>query len=61
MPPGKSKCLFRKNDQNHEIKKYQLKAETVKQKYLLRQIDFDLAKRMLSGSESSKSLREFIL
>ena len=45
---------------NHEIKKYQLKAETVKQKYLLRQIDFDLAKRMLSGSESSKSLREFV-
>jgi len=45
---------------NHEIKKYQVKAETVKQKYLLRQIDFDLAKRMLSGSESSKSLREFV-
>jgi len=45
---------------NHEIKKYQLKAENVKQKYLLRQIDFDLAKRMLSGSESSKSLREFV-
>lgn len=45
---------------NYEIKKYQVKAETVKQKYLLRQIDFDLAKRMLSGSESSKSLREFV-
>ena len=45
---------------NHEIKKYQVKTEDVKQKYLLGQIDFDLAKRMLSGSENSKSLREFI-
>ena len=45
---------------NHEIKKYQLKTEEVKQKYLLKQISFDLAKRMLSGSESSKSLREFV-
>lgn len=45
---------------NHEIKKYQVKTEEVKQKYLLGQIDFDLAKRMLSGSENSKSLREFV-
>ena len=45
---------------NHEIKKYQIKSEEVKQKYLLGQIDFDLAKRMLSGSENTKSLREFV-
>ena len=45
---------------NHEIKKYQVKTEEVKQKYLLKQINFDLAKRMLSGSENSKSLREFV-
>ena len=45
---------------NHEIKKYQVKTEDVKQKYLLGQIDFDLAKRMLSGSSNSKSLREFV-
>ena len=45
---------------NHEIKKYQVKTQDVKQKYLLDQIDFDLAKRMLSGSSNSKSLREFV-
>ena len=45
---------------NHEIKKYQLKTEEVKQKYLLKQIDFELAKRMLSGSENTKSIREFV-
>ena len=45
---------------NHEIKKYQVKTQEVKQKYLLGLIDFDLAKRMLSGSENSKSLREFV-
>ena len=45
---------------NHEINKYQLKTQEVKQKYLLKQINFDLAKRMLSGSENSKSLIEFI-
>ena len=45
---------------NHEIKKYHVKTEEVKQKYLLKQIDFELAKRMLSGSESSKSIREFV-
>ena len=45
---------------NHEIKKYQLKTEQVKQKYLLGQIEFDLAKRMLSGSDNSKSLTEFV-
>ena len=45
---------------NHEIKKYQVKTEDVKQKYLLGQIDFNLAKRMLSGSSNSKSLREFV-
>lgn len=45
---------------NHEIKKYQIKSEEVKQKYLLKQIDFTLAKRMLSGSENTKSIREFV-
>ena len=45
---------------NYEISKYRIKIEEVKQKYLLKQIDFDLAKRMLSGSESSKSIREFV-
>lgn len=45
---------------NHEINKYRVKTETVKQKYLLGQIDFDLAKRMLSGKENTKSLREFV-
>ena len=45
---------------NHEIKKYQIKTQEVKQKYLLKQIDFDLAKRMLSGSENTKSIREFV-
>ena len=45
---------------NHEINKYQIKIQEVKQKYLLKQISFDLAKRMLSGSENSKSLMEFI-
>ena len=45
---------------NHEINKYRLKTETVKQKYLLGQIDFSLAKRMLSGTENTKSLREFV-
>lgn len=45
---------------NYEISKYRVKIEEVKQKYLLKQIDFDLAKRMLSGSESSKSILEFI-
>ena len=45
---------------NHEIKKYQVKTEEVKQKYLLKLIDFDLAKRMLSGSENTKSIREFV-
>ena len=43
-----------------EIKKYQVKTEQVKQKYLLGQIEFDLAKRMLSGSDNSKSLTEFV-
>lgn len=45
---------------NHEINKYRVKTETVKQKYLLGQIDFDLAKRMLSGTDNTKSLREFV-
>lgn len=45
---------------NYEIKKYQIKTSEVKQKYLLGQIDFDLARRMLSGSENSKSLVEFV-
>ena len=45
---------------NYEIKKYSLKTEDVKQKYLLGQIDFDLAKRMLSGSNNSRSLIEFV-
>ena len=48
------------NALNHEIKKYQIKSEEVKQKYLLKQIDFTLAKRMLSGSENTKSIREFV-
>ena len=46
---------------NYEIKKYQIKTQEVKQKYLLGQIDFELAKRMLSGSENLKSIREFVL
>ena len=45
---------------NHEINKYRLKTETVKQKYLLGHIDFSLAKRMLSGTENTKSLKEFV-
>ena len=45
---------------NYEIKKYFIKTEDVKQKYLLGQIDFELAKRMLSGSNNSKSLVEFV-
>lgn len=45
---------------NHEIKKYQVKTEEVKQKFLLKQIDFDLARRMLSGSKNTKSIKEFV-
>jgi len=45
---------------NYEINKYHIKSQDVKQKLLLKQIDFELAKRMLSGSDSSKSIREFI-
>lgn len=45
---------------NHEIKKYHVKSQEIKQKYLLKQIDFELAKRMLSGSDNSKSLKEFV-
>jgi len=45
---------------NNEIKKYDVKTKEIKQKYLLRQIGFELAKRMLSGSDNSKGLREFV-
>lgn len=45
---------------NSEIQKYHSKIKEVKHKFLLNQIDFDLAKRMLSGTESLKSVREFI-
>ena len=45
---------------NYEIKKYDLKSKEIKQKYLLKQIDFDLAKRMLSGSDNLKSLKAFV-
>ena len=45
---------------NNEIKKYDVKTKEIKQKYLLGQIGFELAKRMLSGSDNSKGLREFV-
>ena len=39
---------------NHEIKKYQIKTEEVKQNIYSSKLAFDLARRMLSGSESLK-------
>lgn len=45
---------------NDKLDKYWTKMKDVKNKYVLGQIDFDTAAKMLSSSESAKSIREYI-
>lgn len=45
---------------NDKLDKYWAKMKDVKNKYILGQIDFDTAAKMLSSSESAKSIREYI-
>jgi hypothetical protein len=45
---------------NDKLDKYWAKMKDVKNKYTLGQIDFDTATKMLSSSESAKSIKEYI-
>ena len=45
---------------NDKLDKYWAKMKDVKNKYTLGQIDFDTAAKMLSSSESAKSIKEYI-